>query len=264
MKRFFRAVLFLLALCVSIGCLSGCQLAQMGSILREQVQQILTKYGGGSASGENVTQPVPVPDDYVYVLQQETYNSYTDDLGNVYNVSYTIPGLKLSTDDALEAAQEFQTSCLTHLEEVHEAMDDRCSLICIGISYQAWIFEDTLTLAVQEDTDWGFSTYFVYTFRLSDGELLEKDEMAERFGISEDALDEALRETLDRTYKNLYSGFDTSDEFYRTQLEKTVSDENLDDVRLYLSQDGELTALAWIYSLAGADAYQYHVTVELP
>ena len=47
---------------------------------------------------------------------------------------------------------------------------------------------------------------------------------------------------------------------YYTQLEKTISDENVEDAVLFVDGSGELEAVMRIYSLAGADWYYHLVT----
>ena len=47
---------------------------------------------------------------------------------------------------------------------------------------------------------------------------------------------------------------------YYSQLEKTISDENVAEAVLFIDGLGELEAIMKIYSLAGADWYYHLVT----
>ena len=47
---------------------------------------------------------------------------------------------------------------------------------------------------------------------------------------------------------------------YFSQLEKTISDENVEEAVLFVDGFGELEAIMKIYSLAGADWYYHLVT----
>ena len=47
---------------------------------------------------------------------------------------------------------------------------------------------------------------------------------------------------------------------YYAKLEKTISDENVEDAVLFVDGSGELEAVMRIYSLAGADWYYHLVT----
>lgn len=271
MKRFWRAFLCFTAVCMLFVSLYGCQSTESGDDSAKHTQS--DSESDSSVPVTDFSESMPdtqdpqnqkVLADYIVPLKEETYDHYVDSTGNEYSVSYSIPDLLLTSEDAQEVEKEYQSYCLKRLEAAQEAIKNESSLVCIGISYEAWIYEDTLTLMIQDISDWGFSTYFAYTFRISDGELLEDDEMALRFDITEDALESAVRNALNEQYKNLYGSGSTSNEYYQTQLDKTLSEENIDDVSYYLSQEGDLMVLATIYSLAGADAYQYPVPITLP
>ena len=60
-------------------------------------------------------------------------------------------------------------------------------------------------------------------------------------------------------YEHMYGGFDEGDTapFYQEQYDRTVSPDNAELERLWLSYGGELSFVGKLYSMAGAEFYEY-------
>jgi len=123
-----------------------------------------------------------------------------------------------------------------------------------GISYSSYIYKDILSIVVETLTQYDMTEHFVYNLDLTTGKRIGNEALLDRLGIGSVDLKESLRAAYIKRY-NSSSG---------EQLDKTLSKENLDAVRLYVTNDGTLMAAARIYSIAGADSYMHLIPVHTP
>lgn len=205
------------------------------------------------------TQKTGSADDYIGIYNS-TNLDYTDGVGNRYTASYTVPELKLQSSDAAEINSEIQRSCMKLVDESVESSNNGTSLICLGIEYDAWMNNNDLTLLITMDNDWGLISYLVYTVDVVTGEELDNDDIAEMMNIDDDELEEQIQDTMLDYYVNQYSG--NSSDFYYQQLEKTISEDNVDEAEAYINKDGEIYIHCNIFSIAGAEEYEHLIPLK--
>lgn len=194
-------------------------------------------------------------DDYIGIYNQTTLD-YTDGVGNHYTPSYTVPEIKLQSSDAIKVNDKIQSECMKLIDESVEYSKQKTSLICTGIEYDAWMNDNLVTLIVTIKNDWNVTHYMVYTLDVLTGEELDNDDISEDvLRISDDELDTKIKDTM-LDYFVTNTGGDKN-EFYYDQLEKTISDDNIDDAEVYFDENGNLFIHCTIYSIAGADKYEH-------
>lgn len=184
--------------------------------------------------------------------------SYSDGF-NDYDADFFIPEILLDSDDAENANIYIQSVCMDALEDSRAARDEGYSMICSGIDYDAWEYENYLSLVVHIPNDWGCDHYMVFTFDLLTGRRLDNADFAAYVGKSESELKESVKVTLLDAYDANYGQVpaEMKDDFYNQQRENTGSDFNVDACELYIGADGSLFIHCNLYSIAGADCYEY-------
>lgn len=197
----------------------------------------------------------PTVEDYVGVYASD-HIAYTDSVGNSYDADYQIPMLLLNSEDAREANEELQRDCMRHLEQAREARDSGYSLVNVGIEYEAYLYDNYLTLVVCSNCDWDMQSYWTYCFDLTTGEDLDTEDFARYLNLSEDELETKIRSTMMSFFEEKYDAA-PKDDFYNRQLGFTGSEENVDEAELYFTENGEIYVHCVIGSLAGADCYEH-------
>ncbi len=107
--------------------------------------------------------------------------------------------------------------------------------------------------------------YHVYNMSLDTGDVVTNDELRELYHLSKQELNDALAAKVTEHFENMDESIKSFD-FYQTQYGKSLAEDNLNNARLYINNDGDLCCVLTMYSLAGADSYDYvyNVTGKTP
>lgn len=126
--------------------------------------------------------------------------------------------------------------------EWHTGFDDRVLSVLIEVRYE-----------------WDQSLYTVYNFDLSDGSLLSGRQLLSLVGVGEEELRDIELSQMRSEFEAEFGSArgEISEELYAERLELTVSPDNAELDRVWLGDLGQLMFVARIYSLAGADFYEY-------
>lgn len=144
-------------------------------------------------------------------------------------------------------------------------MELKCSTHIGKIGYEAYLNGDILSVLIYEETIYDYTSYAVYNLNVSTGNRLDTQALLEELGVSWDNYAESTEQILQDIYVDKYGeGAEFDPEFYQQQLEKTISDENVKAVQLFLGENGTVLAAADIYSIAGAEKYPQIVELLLP
>lgn len=129
---------------------------------------------------------------------------------------------------------------------------------CYKMGYDWYYSDGVLSLLVYSLWDGDNIYYDVYNVSVTDGkELSDRSVILSKMTI--DSYKSLIKDTLDAAYTGKHG--EPTDEFSYTQYRKTVSDDNIDDCKPYLGENGDLYVIAAIYSLAGAEKYYYQIKV---
>lgn len=117
---------------------------------------------------------------------------------------------------------------------------------------------DILSVVIAQLYDGDASYFTPYLLDLSTGEHIGSRELLSRMGLSADEVAAAELDIMGREFEYMYGSMSAGDgaDFYNEQYERTVSPDNADTDRLWLD-GGALHFVATIYSMAGAEFYEY-------
>ncbi len=262
MKR-FAAVALLLALLPSLAACAPRSPQETAPAFAPQSPGATTEPRGTTTPASQTTAPRRAED--LVEVRQQVHLLGADGVGNTYDYTYTVPGFTLDSQDAAACNQAILETCTSYIEESQEADREGYSVLCMGIGYDAWLWEEVLTLLVTVDSDWGNTEYLLYQLDADTGARLQTGDLAARLGLSQADFAQAARAAMESTFRTMFQGAEeTAGDFYQTQLDKTVAGENVSKAQLYLGEGGAPFLLCTIYSLAGAESYDYCIPLELP
>lgn len=125
----------------------------------------------------------------------------------------------------------------------------------LGMTYEVGKQGDVVTITIRQMFDYDQDTYTVEYYSASSGKKLSATDVYSAFGMSEDQGRTTLLQALANCWTKMYSY--SNDPFYLQQEEKTLADENLSKIYPLISANGDLQFVGRIYSMAGADYYEY-------
>lgn len=119
-----------------------------------------------------------------------------------------------------------------------------------------------LSVMIAQLYDGDASYYNPYMLDLSTGEVMDGAELLSLLGLSADELAETELRIMGDEFEYEFGAEELSEapDFYREQYANTVSTDNVELDRIWLDDEGELNFVAKIYSLAGAEFYEYPMT----
>ena len=189
--------------------------------------------------------------------------SYEDSVGNIEIYSYHVPQIFSETPTAKEINAEIAERFGKRVEEQFQNMKDGLSLWSWHTEWHSYWVDSELFLLISADEEGGFKDYAVYGYDFVTDTRLTNEMILEQRGLDAELYKENLREKAQLMFEDMYGTIPQESREgmgYYTQLEKTISDENVEDAVLFVDGSGELEAVMRIYSLAGADWYYHLVT----
>lgn len=183
--------------------------------------------------------------------------------------NFHIPQINLEGSDAERINKEIYDAWYPQIQQSASEIDEYGTpFTSDGMSYRWNINGDVLSLIASNNAfpDWsGGTEYLVYNVSISSGKQLSKDEVYSSAGLSRSELFDMARDVLGSAFfdgKDWYIQSCGYDDFFIMQLEKTISDENLEESIPYLDETGKPCIIARIYSLAAADYYWHDLNLE--
>ena len=116
-----------------------------------------------------------------------------------------------------------------------------------------------LSIMIAQLYDGDASYYTPYRLDLTNGEAIDGAALLSYMGMSAGELADAELRIMGEEFEYQYGAESQGDlaDFYQEQYGMTVSPDNAELNRLWLDDEGELNFVAKIYSLAGAEFYEY-------
>lgn len=183
---------------------------------------------------------------------------YSDDYGEY---EYNIPKIMLEGENVEIINDEIWDWCYENaMSDVLDIISAGTSVYLFEISYEWAVNEDILSLCVAQQWDANVSNYKVYNVNINTGETVSKDELLSCADFSYEEYIETAKEAIGSEYLNYYDFDNYSDvsefaEIHGNVLEKTLSDENINNALPFINNNGELCIVCVQYSSAGADIY---------
>ena len=206
---------------------------------------------------ESTQAPIPqvtVSDAYFDTLTMEGY--YGPE-----TYCYHIPKFDIESPETESLNRAIFTEMYELLEENVYATPEQPFVF--SMAYE-WIqVENIVSLLVYVECDWGLRLFKVYNAYADGSGVLTREELIGSFGYDQSEFYDLVAQRLEEEYRSMYSAYPGSetDEYYQMQLSNTISYDNVTKVIPYISASGELCFVATIYSLAGADSYDYLVSL---
>lgn len=182
---------------------------------------------------------------------------------NDYDLTYEVPFIRMDSYDARTYNAMLRREIYPYIDDAKAALDQGYSPWLYGVDYKAYVWKNTLTVLTWVCGDWGINIYYPITLDLDTGEKLGNEEIAALYGMDPQQMKTAVREAMRAYYENAFSGArENAGSFYMSQLEKTTDSSNTDKAILYPTSDGTPYLVCTIYSLAGADSYDYCIPLQ--
>lgn len=175
-------------------------------------------------------------------------------------VTYKIPRINLSSFDASRVNDEIKEKYNEQFESISD--DYKTDTDCLGIDYSYYTTQDIVSVVIKAQYKDNCVYHQVYNFDMSTGEQMDNYNLLGKLGKSfsdiKDTLKQAISDDYDKNYNSI--GLASS---YTKNLEKTLSDSNIDDVKLFIDENNELCAICKEYSDVGAGSYEHKVIISL-
>lgn len=212
-----------------------------------------------SSNENNSDELVTTAYSYQFTRLANIYNYETKTSETVnYLYTYEIPQINLPGESIENINAEIYNELYTTLERYVINNEDNAYRSCEEISYRWMVDGDILSLVILSyaAAEYGpGSEYMVYNISISSGTVLTDEELISLIGLSESDFYEIARTVLSDSAHDTYRGNVGFEDFFYEQLEKTTSDENIEEAYPYLDENGELCMIAKAYSLVDADYY---------
>lgn len=219
------------------------------------------------------TEAVGMIGDYVTTRREEhidydTSGSFAGlNFGESYDFWLRVPEILLDSEDARQCNQEIADQFDFIIDEALTAQSQGTSCAYTALDYDTWMYDGIVTVVVSAASEYGDTLHGVYLIDTETGERLTNTDLAEKLGLSDNYI-ASVQNAMQAKFEELfgvpgqYEGKPLA-VTYESQLERTLAQENLENTVLYPAEDGTLMICCRIYSLAGAESYDYLVPVDI-
>lgn len=298
--RYFRFV-FCVMMCMALlaGCAKPVPSEQSGtSAPTEDSVQVPTS---GTATLPAQTEPVPedmtrIPrqnilqtgnpqslSDWVFTNYEQTF-SWRDSVNNFCSVSITLPALAPVSDFAIRFNEEIWELGGAYVEEAVQCQKQETSNILSRATYEAYLYDEILSIVLIENTTFDYTTYRSWSFDLEDRQALSTAKLADElldmdypeFILASNAITAqhfkeqygSFIENLENQQTSTDSYFETEPpaelELYHTLLEQIPYDTvSIRNRQLFVGENGQVMLVFDAPSLVGASSYPTVIPFDL-
>lgn len=227
---------------------------------------ILYDEEGNEITGSTEPASAEIKDKSYYIQDHQDSKVYFED---DYSIEYTIPEILVDSDYARECNAEIYAIAQKDLAE----QDGTFSTVW-GMEYDSYLNGSILSVVMNHFTDSGNFYYSIYNVDVVTGEKVSLEQLLEAAGMTTDdyttglkdahlegvrvgwfipdgkTIEEYIQETNEKTQQGDFESF------IRTQMDNTLSVDNMSKAKAYLGDNGKLWLANNIYSLGGADCYE--------
>ena len=202
-----------------------------------------------------------LPEDIV-VTAFEKSGDYTDSLGNEYHYSYRIPAINAEPEEARRLNELIYTQLMSVVDKELKSMDDGLSLVSVNVDYRYYVNDGIVSILCTSDSPNDFNNYLVCNYDAGNGREFTRADFLAREGLTEEELVSLACATCEKTFTEAFGNF-PHDSFYEEQYARTLDPSTYgDDLMLYYGEDGTLSMVAPIFSLAGASFYYQEIAIR--
>ena len=202
-----------------------------------------------------------IPEDIV-ITAYENSGDYTDSLGNKYRYSYRIPAINADTEDALRLNSLINEQLMSVVNEELSAMADGVSLVTVNVDFSFYVNGGIVSLLCKADSPNDFYSYWVYNYDAESGREFTRSDFLAREELTEEELVSLALSACEAKFIEAFGSF-PHDSFYEEQYARTIDPAGYgEDLMLYYGENGALSIVAPIYSLAGAAFYYQELAIR--
>lgn len=202
-----------------------------------------------------------LPEDIV-VTAFEKSGDYTDSLGNEYHYSYRIPAINAEPEEARRLNELIYTQLMSVVDKELKSMDDGLSLVSVNVDYRYYVNDGIVSILCTSDSPNDFNNYLVCNYDAGNGREFTRADFLAREGLTEEELVSLACAACEQTFTEAFGSF-PHDSFYEEQYARTLDPSTYgDDLMLYYGEDGTLSMVAPIFSLAGASFYYQEIAIR--
>lgn len=199
--------------------------------------------------------------DYNNLVTEAYTETYTDEFGTYI---WRIPEIMLSGDDIESINNEIWETLFTGaVSQNHEGIQQGGTFVAYDVIDYTWAVNGNILSLVTTTnaSTMSWTDYYVYNVDITTGRSLSRDTLLNTYGYSYDEYNKLAEQVLGSKF---WSAWDRNNEnfqnddfisWFNEALQKTISQENIDQSFPYINDKGELCIIAKVYSLAGADYY---------
>ena len=161
------------------------------------------------------------------------------------------PEILLDSDDARAYNQEVREAYAEILKTNEYQAALRTLLYFYEVNYDAWVYENTLTVCMWVHTETGGKSYYICTLDMETGKRLSNEDVALLTGMGSN-WETDLRKAMENSFRlHEYPDSDPEAQYYQELLADTLSDENMAVVTMCPGKNGEPMAKFFRYQSAG-------------
>ena len=178
-------------------------------------------------------------------------------------ISLSIPTINLNGAEIEKINSEI-------LSKYDSEIDDRIEYVNISagkdaeLYYEWYVNGDILSVVIKIGGVYMHSySYDVYNISISNKSLLDDNAILDFLNLSKPLYLEKIKHAVTEYFKeNIDPCDDSVNPYWKDSFDRTVSEDNLNNAKLYLNNSGDLCVIACIFQTAGAAYNYYNINVD--
>lgn len=201
-------------------------------------------------------------------------DAFRETIADGYNASlkpseWSVPQIMLDDPEISELNKEIWKTL--YEGEIQNALDSSADGTSVGFgnSYQWAVNGDILSLWIESHpVPWAWTEYYVYNVSVSKGERLRDREVYSAAGLSRNRYRERVKQAAGSKFWEFFDYNDRTNingdeiNLFNSQLQNTISEENIQQAKPFLNGEGHLCVAVPVYSMAGADFYWQEIDLD--
>ncbi len=199
----------------------------------------------------------------VYVVDGKIINyKYKDYNGNQVDVTYRIPRIVLEGTDAELANEKSEQIFNDKCKSADDMRNFKAwELQNTKLDYECYINDNVLSVIILDKYPFNnYTEYTVYNFDVLSGKRLYNEDIANRLSLNYSKIKNVIIEEIQNYFNSLPPNHST---FYYEQLEKSISEDNIENSSLYIGENGQIMVKYRIYQMAGSETYYYLMSIDV-
>lgn len=198
----------------------------------------------------------------IYVVDGKIINyKYKDYNGNQVDVTYRIPRIVLEGTDAELANEKSEQIFNDKCKSADDMRNFKAwELQNTKLDYECYINDNVLSVIILDKYPFNnYTEYTVYNFDVLSGKRLYNEDIANRLSLNYSKIKNVIIEEI----QNYFNSLPHHSTFYYEQLEKSISEDNIENSSLYIGENGQIMVKYRIYQMAGSETYYYLMSIDV-